>query len=347
MKILVVESDEAQRRRISLIFDEASRQSSPSQVQYEVFGASNTLRALELFNSVHPDLILIMTQAESIREGTKLCKEIRDREEQRHTGVIFVAMSACDDMAPVECLEVGADDFLPVGVTPREIVARVNSVLRMKSMTDELRSANHRLEVLSLTDELTGLHNMRSFNIQYTNLLNRCRMGESGLGVIMADLDKFKSINDKTNHLVGSHVISEVGKLMRLSGVLGDHSCGARYGGDEYVMCCLAASVYEVMEKAENLRKLIENAVFKKEEFTVNVTSSIGVAWIDPCFDGKFDDPIKAADVMLYRSKHHGKNQVNAMILRYPVDFDHIGRPHLVDRDASGEDNNVPRANNF
>jgi PleD family two-component response regulator len=56
-------------------------------------------------------------------------------------------------------------------------------------MTDELRQANHKLEVLSLTDDLTGLANMRCFNQRYLELLEDCRKGSFGAGIIMLDID--------------------------------------------------------------------------------------------------------------------------------------------------------------
>ncbi|MFP5394440.1 MAG: beta-propeller fold lactonase family protein, partial [Gammaproteobacteria bacterium] len=73
-----------------------------------------------------------------------------------------------DSTLSVQCLEMGADDFLRRGCSPAEIMARVRAVLRLKAMTDELRSANHRLRILSFTDELTGLANMRSFNQKFS-----------------------------------------------------------------------------------------------------------------------------------------------------------------------------------
>src|SRR5690606_14908196 len=154
-----------------------------------------------------------------------------------------------EDQLAVECLESGADDLVRSTTTDREILARTNAVLKLKAMTDELRSANHRLHQLSYTDELTGLNNMRTLNGKYSKAVKRCLDGESGLGVIMMDLDNFKNVNDSTNHLMGSHVISEVGKLIRGSGILGEEDCAARFGGDEYVIFTLDKDVEGVKKK--------------------------------------------------------------------------------------------------
>ncbi|MGE0174312.1 MAG: diguanylate cyclase [Oligoflexales bacterium] len=345
MKILLITSSSKDRKRFSKMLSDYNEGSIPDNGQvskYILWTVDDYKEAFEIFSKRHPDLVVIST-SDRINDGKDLCQNIRRHEERRHTGIIFIAgTEAKGDIQPVECLEAGADDFITIQTSDREVLARFNVVLRMKSMTDELRSANHRLEILSLTDDLTGLSNMRSFNAQYAEMLEKCRVGQLGLGVIMMDLDHFKNVNDTANHLVGSYIISSVGRLMKHSGVMGKDACLARYGGDEYVVCMPATSVEEMFERAEAFRKIIEASAFEKDGYKFRVTCSIGVSWIEPFFDGKSDDPIKAADVMLYRSKEQGRNRVNAMVLRYPVDFHHVGRSHLVERDASSDDNSVP-----
>jgi diguanylate cyclase (GGDEF)-like protein len=350
MTILLVSSSVSERKRFIAMFEQYNRGEIPANAnvsQFELVEADGAENAFANFRSRHPDLIMISAQ-DKVIAGKELCVRIRKSEEQRHTGIVFISTSQNDnEMLPVECLEVGADDFIPGQMASREVLARVNVVLRMKSMTDELRSANHRLEILSLTDELTGLANMRLFNMQYVDFLEKCKLGQSGLAVIMMDLDHFKSVNDTANHLVGSHVISSVGKLMKHSQIMGKESCQARYGGDEYVVCMLVPNVEEAYRRAEAFRKMVETAQFEKDGYKFKITCSVGVSFVEPFFDGKSDDPIKAADVMLYRSKEHGRNCVNSMILRYPIDFHHVGRTHLIERDASSDHDSVPTRNNI
>ena len=114
---------------------------------------------------------------------------------------------------------------------------------------------------------------------------------------------------------MGSHVICEVGKLIRYSGAMGAESCPARYGGDEYIIVFHLNERRQMYAGAEKLRRLIETAVFKKDGFRKTVTASIGVAWVNPGYHGKDEDPVKAADEMLYRAKELGRNQVCGMVL--------------------------------
>lgn len=343
MKVAIVHSDESSRAAIMQSFarDVAAR-------QIELTGVASCEQALELFDVIHPDLMLVHLEAgeeSGTMTGRDLCQEIRATEGKRHTGLVFLSDKADSeqraDELSVDMLGLGADDVLYTKVNAEVLLARVRTVLRFKAMTDELRSANHRLKLLSMTDDLTGLPNMRCFNQKFMAAIRRCRDGKTGLAVVMLDLDHFKSVNDTSNHLVGSHVLSTAGKLMRNSGILAESDIIARYGGDEFVMYLPTKDPQVAMAKAEAIRQAIAATVFEHDRVRVQLTASIGVAWTAPGFDGRAEDLIKAADIMLYRSKEFGRNRVSGMILRYPIDFDHISRAHLIDGDASSDDNHV------
>lgn len=328
-RILVVALGDDDRRQLISVVASASHAN-----EFEFIEARSAGESIVEFRAKHPDLIII--SADDIRKlGIDVCRQVRREEGQRHTGIIFVAPQTLDDeKLGVECLEMGADDFVKPGFTPSEFVARIRGVLRLKAMTDELRSANHKLRQLSLTDELTGLANMRCFNQKYAELVRRTRQGRHGLGVIMLDLDKFKSVNDTTNHLVGSYVISEAGRLIRSSGLFKENDVAARYGGDEFVVACEASSTETLLEYGEAIRRLIEGHTFEKDGFKLRLTASIGTAWVERKFGGKAEEVIKAADLMLYRSKDLGRNRVCSMTLNTVIDLGN----HLFKKELVGEE---------
>ncbi|RZA17190.1 MAG: diguanylate cyclase [Proteobacteria bacterium] len=303
-KILIAESASKGEGPIALFFTTVSFHDNPDfpLAIESVHLADSTPEVLKAFDSEHPDVVIINVD-DFGEEAFRLCASIRKLEKDRHSGIIFYSEGTIGpskiDLDQV--LASGADDLIDTRVGDHELLARIHSVYRFKLMTDRLRTANHRLKQLSLTDELTGLSNMRSFNIEYQKLIKNCRDGQNGLGLIMFDLDRFKSINDTANHLVGSFVISEIGHLMRFSGVLGDDALAARYGGDEYIIAVPSSDVKEVWKIADKVHDLILRSVFKKEQFSFKLTASFGVAWAKPGFEGKSDDLIRGADVMLYR----------------------------------------------
>lgn len=336
MKILVAETARTDGGPIARFFMTASFHDTPDLPLAidAVHLADGNTQVLDIFCTEHPDVVIINVD-DLGAEAFNLCGLIRKVEKNRHSGIIFYSENAIDqgkvDLDKV--LECGADDLIDTRIGDHEFLARIHSIYRFKLMTDRLRTANHKLKQLSLTDELTGLSNMRSFNIEYQKLIKNCRDGQGGLGLIMFDLDRFKSINDTANHLVGSFVISEIGQLLRFSGVLPEGSLAARYGGDEYIVAVPSDDVKSVWQIADKIHDLIVRSVFKKEQFSFKLTASFGVAWVDPGFDGKSDDLIRGSDLMLYRSKKMGRNQVNGIILRYPIDFEDVGKPHLIDKD--------------
>jgi predicted signal transduction protein with EAL and GGDEF domain len=75
----------------------------------------------------------------------------------------------------------------------------------------------------------------------------------------------------------------------------------------------------------------------------VRITASIGFAWTAPGFHGRAEDVIKAADLMLYRSKDLGRDRVSGMLLKYPVDLENVSRRLLIDDNTEEQDDKAPR----
>ncbi|NRA64025.1 MAG: diguanylate cyclase [Pseudobacteriovorax sp.] len=348
MRVLIVESSNT-NKHLSSVFSPHTKYSAENGFGITcVFkSASSFAEAINHFQDMHPDLIVIELGA-NLTEACEFAKLIRVEEDQRHTGIIFLqGNQAMSEQLPAICLEAGGDEFIESKASDREVYARVSSAYRYKIMTDKLRSANHRLKELSLTDELTGLHNMRSFNKKYRQILKSAQELQKGFGIIMLDLDHFKSINDTTNHLMGSFVIGEVGRLIKEEVASIQDSVPARYGGDEYVICLPSDDPQEVMAVGQSICNRIRLHGFNHDGFLVSVTASIGLSWVPMGFKGLADDPLKGADLMLYKSKDQGRNCVNGMMLRDSIDLNHVSGLHLIDGNPSGNHNNVVAINNL
>jgi diguanylate cyclase (GGDEF)-like protein len=294
--------------------------------------ASQSGDVMRLFREKHPDLVLIAVRGDG-REARSLCHLIRAEERDTHTGVVLLSQvgGSDEDQLATECLEAGADDFVLAGAGDVELKGRLKTVLRMKAMTDELRSANHKLTMISKTDELTGLSNMRGFNARFSERLSACKEGMLGFGVIMMDMDRFKTVNDGSHHLMGSHVLATVGRLIAESGVLDPaHDTAARYGGDEFIVLIGADDLGHVESKARSIKRLIDENEYVYEEHRKRVTVSVGVAFVARGYSGRAEDVIKAADLMLYRSKEQGRNTLNAMVYNIGMDVEHQAQSRMV-----------------
>jgi diguanylate cyclase (GGDEF)-like protein len=321
-RLIIVSPCEHQMRKLSAAFCWKT-ESEVDLLSCEVNLCSTPTEAMQVYGAIHPDVVLIDSSI-GLSQANLLVSEIRRSESERHTGIILLIADDLDRKEAVSFLENGADEFFSKDAEPREIRARVNAVLRLKATADRLRSVNHRLEILSNTDELTGLANMRQFYRRYAEAMLSCRDGRLPVGIIMFDLDHFKRVNDSTNHLIGSFVIGEVGKIVRLAGILSNHDVPARYGGDEYIIMTHDIDINATVRKAEMLRSLIEAAHFSREGVSMRLTASMGVAWAAPGFGGAADDLMKAADLMCYRSKKSGRNCVSSIKIDETTDLNQL-----------------------
>jgi diguanylate cyclase (GGDEF)-like protein len=204
----------------------------------------------------------------------------------------------------------GADDVVSSRISAAILRSKIISVFNLKLTTDDLRTAIHKLQQITLLDELTGLANMRGFLKGLSNSMEHNK--RTGIAVAMMDLDRFKRINDTTNHMVGSHIIKSVGRILYGNSCFGPLDFAARYGGDEFIIILHGDTMLEQKMKMESLRKIIEKTMFQFQDFNLRVTASIGLSWASRNFNGKPEDLVKLADAMLYRSKDLGRNRVSA-----------------------------------
>jgi diguanylate cyclase (GGDEF)-like protein len=157
------------------------------------------------------------------------------------------------------------------------------------------------------TDGLTGLANRRSFDDELALEWRRAeRVGDS-LALIFADLDNFKSVNDRFGHQAGDAVLRRVAVILDSGGRQVD--LAARYGGEEFAVLAPGTDLEGATKLAERLRSELEaTTVTLPDGRKIQVTSSFGVA-VKGNLDGP-EDLVAAADEALYDAKRNGKNRV-------------------------------------
>ena len=174
----------------------------------------------------------------------------------------------------------------------------------------------NRLRQLSITDDLTGLHNLRSFESRLETLVKNARKDGSVLSILVLDVDRLKSLNDQYGHLAGADAVRTVGHV--IANHTPDRAVACRYGGDEFVVAIPDCRKEEAREIAERLRLSVSNEepVLATRAFPAGTFSiSIGTA---SRFIEKDDAPVeigeqlfKAADHALYQAKAMGRNGVS------------------------------------
>ncbi|HEY3383942.1 MAG TPA: GGDEF domain-containing protein [Vicinamibacterales bacterium] len=155
-------------------------------------------------------------------------------------------------------------------------------------------------------DELTGLLTKRSLFRAFERELIRSLRYRRPIGVLMMDLDHFKLVNDTHGHLVGSHCLSEVGRLIRECTRVVDVS--GRYGGEEFVSYLPETDVENSVMVAERIRQTMEAREFRYNDIVYGVRISIGIAEF-PAHGGDVESLITAADTALYCAKNQGRNR--------------------------------------
>lgn len=197
------------------------------------------------------------------------------------------------------------------GLEIREIfrgLSFLRDQLRRKSeLEDERQKMATELKRQSDTDALTGLLNRRALMSVVATLASQRELRGAGIGVIMFDIDRFKSINDRFGHAVGDRVLARITGLLAPS--LRDNDCFARYGGEEFVVVLRDIEEAELGLAAERLRVRLDGAVVV-EEIQDGVTASFGAVWCGPDAVVDWESIIRVADERLYRAKSSGRNAV-------------------------------------
>jgi diguanylate cyclase (GGDEF)-like protein len=169
--------------------------------------------------------------------------------------------------------------------------------------TRELVEKNKELEVLSVTDKLTGLFNRRKIDQVLDEELIRARRYDVDFCVIIVDLDHFKRINDTHGHAVGDEVLVRIGQILRHT--TRDADALGRLGGEEFLVVCRHSPVDTTLALADKIR-----AAVAAHDFTGigHVTASFGVAACRG--DDSAASLLARADAALYRAKDGGRNKV-------------------------------------
>jgi len=190
-------------------------------------------------------------------------------------------------------------------------------------VTAKLAEDARRLHSLAATDDLTGLHNLRSFEARLSEMVRASRESGAPLAMLVLDVDRLKSINDTYGHLAGAEAVREVGRILARD--LPPAAVACRYGGDEFAVAIPATPEPDAYAVADELRRAVQAAAptLAGRPFPVATLSiSVGVACLpaddrarsdgEPPDDGRTGEELfGAADRALYAAKERGRNGVS------------------------------------
>lgn len=186
-------------------------------------------------------------------------------------------------------------------------------------LSERVRSHNHfiaasfgdlrKFERNATTDALTGLSNRHAMEETFPREVARCQQNDQPVSLIMIDVDRFKSFNDKFGHVAGDRALSAVAHVLQKQFRTRDHV--VRFGGDEFAVLLPGIGEAEAAAVAERVRDAVSGSTTGSTDSLIKIPVQISMGVAQLTKDGTFDSLLRAADEALYRAKDAGRNTVS------------------------------------
>src|SRR5258707_6175880 len=234
---------------------------------YEAAIVHDGQQALEALRGPHaPRLALLDWQMPGL-DGIEVCRRLRQEGDQPYAYLLLLTgLGGRQEM--LAGLEAGADDFLTKPIDEAELKARLTAGQRIVALQERLR-------FLATRDALTGLWNRAAVLDLLNRELARGRREGHAVGVLLADVDHFKRINDTLGHLIGDEVLRQAAR--RLLEALRPYDSVGRYGGEEFLVVLPGCGAAASGALAERLCEQVAEGPVECNSLPIGVTISVGV----------------------------------------------------------------------
>jgi two-component system, cell cycle response regulator len=296
VKILVADDDPINRRMLEAFL---------VKNDYEVILTRDGQQAWEILQQPDSPKLAILDWSMPGMDGTQICRELRKQHDSNYVYVLLLT-SMSEETEMVEGLEAGADDYLTKPFKGPELKARLRTGRRLLALQEQLLSANTALQYQLAHDALTGAFSRAAIMEKLRIELTRSQREKSTVGILMADLDRFKQINDSYGHLAGDEVLREAVRRMRAT--VRPYDAVGRCGGEEFLIVMPGCDGASATSRAEELRKAIGETPIDTAEGMIALTISLGITvGVNP---EDLASLLRATDAALYEAKKTGRNRV-------------------------------------
>ena len=297
-RIIIADDDATSRRML---------QSFLVKWGYEVLAASNGSEALSILDRPDAPTLAVLDWMMPGMEGPEICGEIRKQPDRPYTYVLLLtARSQKEDL--LKGLEAGADDYLTKPFDAQELRARLHVGQRILDLQNNLLAATDELRFRATHDMLTGVCNRAAILDALKREHARHARDGGSFGIVLADLDHFKSVNDTHGHLAGDTVLRESAR--RMKSCVRPYDTVGRYGGEEFLIVVSAGDIRATTTVAERIRTAIAETPVTTDTESVAVTASLGVAISTHDEPLETQEMLRSADEALYQAKAKGRNRV-------------------------------------
>jgi two-component system, cell cycle response regulator len=272
---------------------------------YQVTTAENGHDAWEILRRPDAPALLILDWMMPGIDGLELCRRLRAKQHEQYQYVLLLT-GKDNKQDIVDGLNAGADDYLTKPFDIDELRARLRAGKRILSLQHELIQAREALRFDATHDALTGLWSRGATLHLLATEMQRGSRANVSAGILMVDLDHFKSVNDTYGHLAGDEVLKQT--ACRISQAVRSYDFVGRYGGEEFLVILADCTPDDLRIIAERIRTAVADLPIVTGTAQVHATVSIGaVVASNQVHDLEV---LATADSALYEAKRSGRNRV-------------------------------------
>ena len=268
--------------------------------EYAVYTQNGGPEGIKAAKEILPDIILLDIVMPEM-DGFEVISALKNSDITKGIPIIFIT-GLNDDIAEEKGLTLGAVDYITKPFSPTVVKLRVKNQMKI---LEQMRI----IESLSLTDQLTGLPNRRSCDVQFATEWSRALRERTPLSILLIDVDRFKDYNDTHGHHQGDVALQIVAVTLRRTLQRAIDFVG-RWGGEEFIALLPNTDAKGAEEVAEKIRKCIEDMEIPSPNKSASkVTVSIGINTLVDGMSDTTDNFFLGADTALYAAKNSGRNK--------------------------------------
>ncbi len=282
---------------------------------YEVVVACDGVEAWKVLEAPDAPKLAILDWVMPGLTGPEVCRNVRekdkghekDKDKDAYTYILLLtSKSLKEDL--IEGLEAGADDYITKPFDQHELKVRLDTGIRIIDLERKLVEAREELREQATRDFLTRIWNRSYILDALERELSRAARDGKPVGVVLADLDHFKLVNDTYGHFAGDAVLRESARRMQSS--MRHYDTIGRYGGEEFLVVLPGCEEPCTSRQAERMRAALASEPILISGGSLAVTCSFGATSWRPGTDATPELLIRIADEALYQAKHEGRNCV-------------------------------------